>query len=414
MSKVLELLRSFQTAVSTADFWSGFRPDAVPLAVYDGSHTYLCNHPSPPSSFRALSEDGIWISLGRLPGVVANSVACIEGVDTATAFYLEQQVNINGLVALLAHEAFHVYQRSHFRGKNANEASLFLYPVTDARLLAQRRLETYALAKALAAEKVNEIHWLCAALHYRELRFSEMDREFVSYERAIERYEGTATYIECQCAGKAPYLPPEGFKAVKVRQRGYQTGAALCFFLNDLLGNWQAKLESGKSLDELLKQALDSSPEDKHVTEQQASAVLRQAEDDVRQLLQSRREALADFAAFNGYKLTLIAADWSLLKVEGFDPLNVEVIDKDVLHKRYLKLVTPSGSLEVIDTSALTQSQSEHPLFGGVQSVTINSEDKFALTEFDGKMSIVSSKVNGHLKCEVKELTEDSFVLKVF
>ena len=139
MTDVLYMLEKYETALSDKELWEGFKPLAVPLAVYDGTNTYLWSHPSPPSGFERLADaPNVWRSPGRYPSIVANSVAEINEVDTATVFYKkdEQHQNIDAWISLLAHEAFHIYQRDFLKGRAANEADLFLYPFDDVQLLA--------------------------------------------------------------------------------------------------------------------------------------------------------------------------------------------------------------------------------------------------------------------------------------
>ena len=60
----------------------GFDPLAVPLAVYDGSTSWLFRHPKPPAGFtrRANLIPLAWTFTGRFPAVTATSSADIGGV----------------------------------------------------------------------------------------------------------------------------------------------------------------------------------------------------------------------------------------------------------------------------------------------------------------------------------------------
>jgi hypothetical protein len=44
--------------VESSSLWPGFNPDVVPAAVFDGSKTYLFDHPRPPDAFRPLEGAG--------------------------------------------------------------------------------------------------------------------------------------------------------------------------------------------------------------------------------------------------------------------------------------------------------------------------------------------------------------------
>ena len=47
----LEVVAAFDR-LKKRDLWPGFRPDPIPLAIYDGRRTWLVRHPSPPNEFR--------------------------------------------------------------------------------------------------------------------------------------------------------------------------------------------------------------------------------------------------------------------------------------------------------------------------------------------------------------------------
>ena len=47
------------------------------------------------------------------------------------------------------------------------------------------------------------------------------------------------------------------------------------------------------------------------------------------------------------------------------------LFENEVLHTRFLQLGNASGSLELLSLSAITRGSGQHPLFDGVQQVTI-------------------------------------------
>jgi hypothetical protein len=63
-------------------FWPGYDPLAVPLAIFDGTTTFLFRHPTPPAGFVAGAN--LHVFEGRYEAVVANSSALIGSVSTAT------------------------------------------------------------------------------------------------------------------------------------------------------------------------------------------------------------------------------------------------------------------------------------------------------------------------------------------
>ena len=381
-----------------AGLWQDFNLLTIPLAVYDGTNTYLWNHPSPPSDFEKLADgSNVYLSSGRHPSLVANSVAEINGTNTATVFYVkdEQRREIDDWLPLLAHEAFHVYQRDYLENRGANEADLFLYPFDDAHLLTWRRLETYALRKALSASaEEGKAGWAQVALDYRNRRFGAMQEAFVTYERGTELIEGTATYVEYKVAAKSPDL--KNFAATKVRQRGYETGAAFCFLLDEFTMGWQERLMSDNqsSLDGLLGETLSESTR-KGIDRRELGAIANQAQRDVEQLRLERKEKRTTFDNAEGWKLILLSNDADLLRVEEFDPLNVAIVEGGVLHERYLNLAASATQVEILNAQCLTEARGDHPLFSGVKLATINLKDKPKISKDGEVVRIESDSVNG-------------------
>jgi len=70
-------------------------------------------------------------------------------VPTATADISGKASSVDELASLLVHETFHVLQGRHYPDWGGNEMDLFTYPVDNAELLAERRLESIALVRAL-------------------------------------------------------------------------------------------------------------------------------------------------------------------------------------------------------------------------------------------------------------------------
>lgn len=88
---------------------------------------------------------------GRFEAITANTNAQIGNVPTGTMILdPSPDRGVDAWAAIAIHEAFHVYQGMHHTGWTGNEADLCTYPVESEPLLVLRRLDTRALAKALA------------------------------------------------------------------------------------------------------------------------------------------------------------------------------------------------------------------------------------------------------------------------
>ncbi len=348
------------------DVWPGFDLQKIPVAIYDGKRTVLHHHPSPPDEF----TDGVYE--GRHPAVTGNSSLLLGGVETATVF------SKSPTPGLIAHEAFHVHQRTRHPAWSANEADLFTYPVEDAEALALLRRETDALRRALEGDgSAAQL-----ALELRRRRFERIGATATAYERASELNEGIAMYVQHRIDGGAIVLtdgPPDG-----VRDRVYQSGLALATLLDRYDPKWRETLESGdpRSLDELLAAAIIP-----HVD----------VEAEIREVIAGREQRRRDFLDRSGWTVVITARDRPFFP-SRFDPLNVHVVGEgEVLHTRFLQL----DGIEILGRSALTEAAGEHPLFNGIRKVTLTGFATKPIVEDD---RLVAEGVTADLRqrtCEI-------------
>ncbi len=361
--------------MGASDLWAGFDPRTVPVALFDGERTWLFHHPAPPEAYSAAPDHpGLLVRPGRDSLVRANSSVEMNGVRTATVMPFPAGASLAQRAAVVVHEAFHVFQRTRHPTWIANEGELFTYPVTDVALLAQRRLESEALRRALAARTSAEAAcWAGMAMSARRARFAGMSEGAVRYERGSELNEGLASYVQERARGfDAPLLPEVEFPAEAVRQRFYATGPAMGRILDRLDPSWRVRLEAADSLqlDGLLAAASVGtgacavSPEDRGRIEARAAA-------DAAALAARLAGMRQAFLARAGWRIVLVATGEPLWP-RGFDPLNVQVVAAgEVLHGRMVQLGNASGSLEVLGRPALSVAAGAHPLFNGVREVTI-------------------------------------------
>ncbi len=364
--------------IADEDYWPGFAPDSVPLAVYDGRSTYLARHPDPPEGFSAVEgREGLWVYPGQHELVRANFSVEIGGVLTAALLGgIDTTASPATLAATLLHEAFHVHQGEKHPDWQANEVELFTYPVEEVDLLALRRLETEALRRALeAADQAGRKCWARRAVELREDRYARMTEGAVAYERGTELNEGTARYIQSLASGAQPELSTERFGADEVRARAYAVGSAMAILLDDMAPDWKGALERGdaNALDYLLAAAAaeHDGSECEFTPEEQATARSR-AGVDVAALAAELQALRREFLAAPGHRLIIEAQGDAILWPEAFDPSNVRrLTSAEVLHTRWLKLSNSESRLEVLDRSALSEGAGPHPLFNGVQRLAL-------------------------------------------
>ncbi len=379
-------------------FWPGYDPLAVPLAIFDGTTTFLFRHPTPPEEF--VERENLYVFEGRHTAVVANSSARIGGVPTATIMLesLPPESTLSEWAALVVHEGFHVFQGTTGRRWGANEVDLFLYPVDDAELLTLRRLETEALGRAFGArERDVAAGWARRALDLRHERFDGMDPAFQAYERGIETHEGTATYVEYGVTGRTrPHFPAGGFDAEDVRSRAYTTGVAWALLLDRFGPNWRDGFDSDENchlyttLTEALVTIQEPLPECVFTAPEREEAA-RVAREDVERVLVQRAERRSEFESLPGWQIIVQADETEPLWPQGFDPLNVRRLNGGVLHTRFLKLGNESGALEVMGDTALTDEVGPHPLFNGVRRLTLAGLEAEPQVDIEGEHVRISS-----------------------
>jgi hypothetical protein len=407
---VLALENRVHEIAGSTTLWPGFDPLTVPLAVYDGTHTYLFRHPNPPAEFTP--QDGMFVYVGRHPAVVANTSAAIRGVPTATVM-LEGPITkdeLDNTAAVVMHESFHVFQGTTGRHWGADESQLFLYPVDDADLLALRRLETEALRRAFEApDNAGAACWAEKALELRRERFARMDSSFAAYERGIETMEGTAFYVESRAAGRsAPEFPPDGFAAETVRKRAYVTGLAWALLLDRFQPGWQNGFASrdGRFLDGDLESALAGAdwPTGCPFSTADRTAAQDRARGDVNELRETRAALEEHIATEPGWRLVIEADPKAPLWPQGFDPMNIRRLDSGLLHTRFLKLGNATGLFEVMGDTVLTEGVGPHPLLNGVRRVVMAGLDSEpAVTEAAGTLTISYPTVKAMFRNAVLE-----------
>jgi hypothetical protein len=354
------------------DIWPGFRPQDIPVALFDGKETILLNHPNPPEGFR--EKNDIRVFDGRFPQVSANSSTEIGGVLTATIMPMSEEMSSAKRIGLMAHEMFHVHQRVHHPDWSGNEADVFTYPYTNPKVMESRIVEERALRTALLAADESVARCNAAlAMRARADRYALLADNHRVYEQKSELNEGLAQYVEVLYSGMSAVelMPETPYAPAAIRWRVYKTGAALALLLDRFMPDWKKELSSkpGHFLDELLTGSLAEFG-DCAVADQLHATAKQDAQDMIAAYLENIAALEADYLGATGLQVRIVAN--SPLWPNGFDPLNVMTLPEGrVLHSRFLKLSNETGVLEVLGRSVLTHGNGEHPLFNGVNEVVL-------------------------------------------
>lgn len=317
------------------------------------------------------------------------------------------------ILALVAHEAFHVYQNRKAPNKGGNEMALAKYPVLSVTNNVGWALEGEALAAALRAESKPEIRkaairWLAV----RKDRRADMPAEAVQYEDGTEFNEGLAKYVEYKLfqvlegrkAGNAMFHA-QGFRgfddlsaergrlvdtmlsnmrgevnvnndpygAAPVRMRMYFSGMAIAAILDKVSPGWHAKiLEAGTTLAGLAEAALAPNATELAEALSQAKSATGYPE------LVQRKERLAEEG--RGFVARMVA------EVEK-SPHGLLVVDYSALGNPRVSLAfTPFGILAIDDARTLYRMI---PLSARIAGVRIEQTESRPAIEDKGKKQLI-------------------------
>ncbi len=430
--------------------WPGWNAADTPILIYlPGVQDVLINHPRLPADFTAYdgpvkSQAGpIFVRDGKtiIDFDGQNTSRDVFGVQTLviadTLSSRKQDVsyllsdprpadekareltydrlrpNPYDHLALVAHEAFHVFQHRKAPNKGGNEMALAKYPVLSVANNVGFALEGEALAAALRAKTKDEarnaaVRWLAI----RKDRRREMPAEAIDYEDGTEFNEGLAKYVEYRLLqvleGRTPnpqlYLA-QGFRgfpdlsaererlidqavanlrgevnvnndpygAAPARMRMYYSGMAIAALLDRLTTGWHEQiLQPSTTLTGLAESAINASEND-------LTAALAQAKSGTGyEELVRRKEQLAQEG--QGFVSRILE------EIEK-NPHGVLVVDYSALGNPRVGLsFTPFGILAVDDSRTIYRML---PLTAQIGSARISqSESRPALEDKKSKQLV--------------------------
>lgn len=392
--------------------WPGWNASDTPLLLYlPGEQDLLIGHPAPPVGFAPydgplhfpgasmLVKNGATILShdGQNTAMDVNGVRTLVVADPLSNL----RSNIGGLLgdprptaekartlefstlvtdpydqlALITHEAFHVYQERTAPNRGANEMLLLRYPVLSVDNNVGFGLEAAALADALAASddatfRAAALRWLAAREHRRAL----LPLSALQYEDGVEFSEGLAKYTEYRLftvlegrAHGAGLDHAQGFHGyhdlsterrsllrqmqrhmrgevnvnnapygtAPLRMRLYYSGMAMGVLLDRLSSTWKRDvMTTDSSLTALARAAVHATPEElSQAWEQSRSDTSYRSLAAAKQRLHDAGEhdALARLAAIEHGPGTGVVVDYSKLGSRrvslSFTPFGITVID---------------------------------------------------------------------------------------
>ncbi len=338
--------------------WPGFRPDTIPTLAWLRQRGFVLFgwHQGVPAGFAPLrlgSVTAAWRGVDARG--VANTGTELDGRMVAQVAWSGDPVS--DMAALMAHEAFHVYERSRAElgaSRQENTALMTEYPIFDTANERDVALEGRLLAAALRATSAAARNRTAQQfLAVRESRQRRLDPELVGFEEGSELNEGRAEYVQVrtrEAAGGAGALADIVARLDtltvpdrSVRLRAYALGAGESLLLDRLAPAWKDSLAAwGGTLQDALAHAVGYRAGEAALRRQAESAqhADRLAEDAGRRVagLRARRLALRDsLLARPGVLLVLSADSIGRFGRCGFDPQNLlSAGDGVYLHTRFL------------------------------------------------------------------------------
>lgn len=375
MSRPLVLFEQALSLITSRSLWPQFHPENTPYIVFDGQNTALYH--TPPPSHAWIRDANRLVFRGRHSSVTANTATVLEnGVVAASLMLSDLPSDPKMLAALAVHEAFHVFQQLNPSPVwESNELDAFTYPNDNEDVLALALMEDEALTRALQ----DRHDWQTPAgeaLEWRRRRQILLQSHHLNYERAMERIEGLAHYVEVSFLGHSPRVE---WNVLKVRQRAYGVGAAWAVLLDRTGLEWKLNLaQPSMSLDEVLAQRLAP-----HPVGEVPRAVHQRANECAMQIQRRRVQEVAAFEAQGGESVCIRAS--SKLWLRGFDPMNVTVLSGgQLLHRRYLRFGNAEVEGEIMGRACLSFSSSEPLLASGIDEIRVLGLEEVQVTE-DGR-----------------------------
>lgn len=454
--------------------WPGWDASTTPLLFYlPGEQDVLINHPHPPQGFllydgpvrfpdwqirvkngpTLFSIDGqntatdvngvptlaVADTLSNLRNKVATMVADTRPADQKlqALHALDLATDPYDQLALVVHEAFHVFQDQQAPDKGANEMLLLYYPVLSVKNNVRFALEGSALAGALRANDDAEfrraaLRWLAV----RKDRRASLTAKAVEYEDGTEYKEGLAMYTQYRLyqvlEGRSPgpamawvqgfagynNLAPQRkhlieslvqnmsgetivngdpYGTAPLRMRLYYSGMAAGVLLDRLLPGWKERIFAPDvSLTSLAEEALKASPAELDQALNEALAYTAYAS-----LVQSKTRLAEDGKARaeaavrqieSGPGVALIV-DYSKLDSPklgiAFTPFGITAIDEDRTIFAQVPIKVSFGSVGEVTQSAA------QPLLRDTSRKLVRFRLPSNATRIDVEKSLDSTPTNG-------------------
>jgi hypothetical protein len=389
--------------ITENDLWPGFDAGEIPLAVYDSVNTWLFFADQPPEGFRPADDyAGAYIYDGQYPLVRGNSVVRFGEAWTATSVLSNysrrtgEWYTPKDMAGIIAHEQFHVFQRTKHPGWRQNDGVLLFYPEETKEALFLRRIEKEAFKRAVLATDKKEITgWALTALDYRKRRLDMVPESFGNYEKDLQHTEGLSDYIERIARGVDPLNASNmtnGIAPAGVRDLGYWEGRWIAMILDRLSPDWKNRLESNDTLylEEIIESELQDLPCGKLAfTDIEVSQIKAEADKDFDLWQLKKAEEIESYKKLSGYRIEINSLS-DPLNIRIFEPLEMEILpDRAVFHRVIFSAANQKGNIRIFNHPCITGFDDSYRLtkliLNGIpETPEVNREEKKLILKHEG------------------------------
>ncbi|WP_342541399.1 peptide ABC transporter permease [Heyndrickxia sp. FSL K6-6286] len=324
-----QLMDEINTTI-TNRYWEGFKP--VAFAIYNEEKVFLFNHPNYMSKFPT------FVVLSWDDRFVGDTLILFEDYPTAIVNF-DIISDFAELFSLLIHELFHGYQHLQGEKRFPDEILGITYPLTRENIELRNR-ERISLYRAVLSNQAEEI---IQFFSIREKR-KELIGEYFHYETLVETIEGPAWYVEWKAycdksrQSDSDYLQKYGKMLIdqtesclNIRRSCYSSGMFICLLLDKLSPGWhKSYFQSNLSLYEFFSRKIQLE------NNQYIKVEISKETDEMIEFVNDQREQeFGQFIHKPGYHLLIEGS----MKVNAFDPMNIVLSGKKVLHRNFIKLI---------------------------------------------------------------------------
>ncbi len=333
-------------------YWSGFNKE--PFAIYDKEQVCIIGHDALPDKFTCIKDN---IYIGKVTDDFKGcTIIDFNGEKIAiVGLHYMKNLSIEKIYSIIVHESFHVFQSRGDMYYMCGDPLGILDYKFEMDNLYYRALERTALEKAVnSIEKKDFQLYLNKFIQYRNERIKLLKEEALRFELGLETMEGTAAYVEIKglisTSGKELNEVLKTYEGImkftyktleNFRQDCYFTGAYIGLILDRLDKDWTEKYNKYEKSPYIFDFMIEEYNLFKEQVEDTITFDYLANEDRelrsfiVEEIEKNERRKEKLFQEFKNDNETKVVIK-SRMRLCGYDPMNIEEIGNEILHKRFI------------------------------------------------------------------------------